>query len=66
MFTMRMASTKQLKTVYSVKQVLLPIEKLEATKSSPKFEKVASITVDHGKYDPTRAGRYTDSHREIH
>ena len=44
----------------SVKQILLQIEKLEATKSNLKFKKVVSITIHYDKYDPTRAGRYID------
>ena len=44
----------------SVKQILLQIEKLEATKSNLKFKKVLSITIHYDKYDPTRAGRYID------
>ena len=44
----------------SVKQILLQIEKLEATKSNLKFKKVVSITIHYDEYDPTRAGRYSD------
>ena len=44
----------------SVKQILLQIEKLEASASNLKFKKVISITTHYDKYDPTRAGKHID------
>ena len=49
----------------SVKQILLQIEKLEATKSNLKFKRAVSITIHYDKYDPTRAGRYIELPRFI-
>ena len=44
----------------SVKQVLLQIEKLEASRSNLRFKRIISITIHYDRYDPTRAGIYID------
>lgn len=49
----------------SVKQVLLQIEKLEASKSNLIFKKITKIAIHYDKYDPTRAGIYIDLPRFI-
>ena len=49
----------------SVKQVLLQIEKFEASKSNLIFKKITKIAIHYDKYDPTRAGIYIDLPRFI-
>ena len=44
----------------SVKQILLQIQKLEASTSNLRFKQILSITIHYDKYDPTRAGRYIE------
>ena len=44
----------------SVKQILLQMQKLEASTSNVRFKKILSMTIHYDKYDPTRAGRYIE------
>ena len=44
----------------SVKQILLHIQKLEASASSLRFKHILSLAIHYDKYDPTRAGRYIE------
>ena len=44
----------------SGKQILLQIHILEASTSNLRFKQISSITIDYDRYDPTRAGRYTE------
>ena len=44
----------------TMKEIFLKIEDLEASSSNLVFEKVVPIPIHYDKYDPTRAGTYTD------